>query len=74
MADEPEPLENLVARRIREQVGQGGLDKLIQAQQAIAQRIHLAGIESQEAVGTPAVTGGMAAQLQPLQATLTVQP
>jgi len=74
---EQESLEKLVARRIREQLGQGRLDKLIEAQQALqkslVQRIHVHGIESEEAFGVPTVTGGVAAQVGPIQVTLSVQ-
>jgi hypothetical protein len=74
---ELESLENLVASRIREQLGQGRLDKLIEAQQAVqkslTQRIHSHGIESEETFGGATVTGGIAAELQPTQAALSGQ-
>ncbi|UXA05706.1 hypothetical protein KXD96_22800 [Mycobacterium sp. SMC-2] len=74
MGDQPERIENLVARRIREQLGQGGLDKLIQAQQAVAQQIELIGVPSPRAFGDMiVVTQGMAAQLQPTEASLSGQ-
>lgn len=74
MGNEPESPENLVARRIREQLGQGRLDKLIQAQEVLkifTQGIQLEGIPSEEAFGTPHVGGGsISAVLQPPQAHL----
>jgi len=34
-----EPLEKLVARRIREQLGEGGLEKLIEARQRVEAQV-----------------------------------
>ena len=68
MTDQSEPLENLVARRIRDQLGAGGLDRLIQAQDAVAQVIRPASIPSGAVVGTPTVIVGTgASQMQPMQ-------
>ncbi|MGE2818016.1 hypothetical protein ACQI5H_23165 [Mycobacterium heidelbergense] len=74
MASEPEPLENLVARRIREQLGEGGLDRLIQAQEAVQKSIaiHVPAMAAHASMPAPTVTvtGGMATQLQPLQTSI----
>ena len=72
MAEDPESVERLVARIIVEQLGAGGLEKLIQAQQAISQNIQPVGVESQEAFGHPAVTGAVETTLEPAQASFTV--
>ncbi|MGH3551894.1 MAG: hypothetical protein ACRDT5_04710 [Mycobacterium sp.] len=76
-ADELEPLENLVARRIREELGEGRLDKLIQAQQAVQKSIaiHVPAAKAHASMPAPTVTvTDGAAQPQSIHATLHVQP
>lgn len=58
MAHKPEQPENLVARSIRDQLGEGGLERLIEAQEAV-QKIFREQSEP--------VTGSIQSSLQPMQ-------
>jgi hypothetical protein len=74
-ADKPEPeLEKLVARRIREQLGEGGLQKLIGARQQIQAKMEASGtvtrageLTALERAGYRAVGLAVAARAQPLR-------